>query len=187
MMLTRASLIVSAAATTTLFKPSVAFQLRAFPAAVLATDTTVDNYPRPASLRTSTLTALRMSSSSDNKNIADSIEAPVTVPGRPTWQQTMLRVKDPQKSLEFYKKLGFTHIDQFDFPDSKFSLYFMTTLKPDETYDLTPGTQAAHDYLWTMEGTAIELTHNHGSESDDSKSYHPGNKDGDGFGHIAVK
>ena len=107
------------------------------------------------------------------------------IPGRPTWQQTMLRIKDPQKSIPFYEKLGFTLVDSFDFPQYKFSLYFMTTLPEGETYTLTPGTKEAHDYLWTMEGVALELTHNHGTENDDSK-YHPGNAEKDGFGHIAV-
>jgi lactoylglutathione lyase len=86
--------------------------------------------------------------------------APVeVVPGRPTWQQTMLRIKDPQSSIKFYESLGFTLIDSFDFPQYKFSLYFMTTLAQGETYTLKPGTAAAHDYLWSMEGTALELTH----------------------------
>lgn len=108
------------------------------------------------------------------------------IPGRPTWQQTMLRIKNPAKSVPFYESLGFTLIDTFDFPQYKFSLYFMTTLPEGEQYKLTPGTQEAHDYLWTMEGTALELTHNHGTENDDT-TYHPGNQEKDGFGHIAVK
>ena len=62
----------------------------------------------------------------------------------------------------------------------------MTTLPQGETYDLTPGSKEAHDYLWTMEGVALELTHNHGTEEGDFKA-HPGNQDKDGFGHIAVK
>jgi hypothetical protein len=81
------------------------------------------------------------------------------VPGRPTWQQTMLRIKDPEASIKFYESLGFTLIDSFDFSQYKFSLYFMTTLPQGETYNLKPGTSAAHDYLWNMEGTALELTH----------------------------
>ena len=64
---------------------------------------------------------------------------------------------------------------------------FLTTLPVGETYKLTPGTQEAHDYLWSMEGVAIELTHNHGNEKDDFEGYHPGNQEKDGFGHIAVK
>lgn len=115
------------------------------------------------------------------------IEPSVIVPGRPTWQQTMLRIKDPKKSIPYYESLGFTLIDTFDFPQYKFSLYFMTTLPEGETYTLKPGTQAAHDYLWTMEGVALELTHNHGTENDEKLSYHVGNAEKDGFGHIAVK
>ena len=120
----------------------------------------------------------RMSSSSDVD----------VIPGRPTWQQTMLRIKDPSKSLPFYTDLlGFTLIDQFDFPQWGFSLYFLTTLPHGETYDLIPGTKEAHDYLWNMDGVALELTHNHGTESDDNfQGYHAGNKENDGFGHIAV-
>jgi len=109
------------------------------------------------------------------------------IPGRPTWQQTMLRIADPAKSIPFYTDvLGMTLIDKFDFPDMEFTLYFVTTLPEGEEYDLTPGTKEAHDYLWTMEGTALELTHNHGTEKADFKGYHPGNAEKDGFGHIAV-
>lgn len=113
----------------------------------------------------------------------------VVIPGRPTWQQTMLRIKDPQASLTFYTELlGFTLIDTLDFPQYQFSLYFLTTLPAGTTYDLTPGTPAAHEYLWSMEGVALELTHNHGTENDASFSgYHAGNAEKDGFGHIAVK
>jgi lactoylglutathione lyase len=102
-----------------------------------------------------------------------------------TGQQTMLRVKDATKSVAFYEKLGFTLIDTFDFPQYNFSLYFMTTLPEGESYTLTPGTKEAHDHLWNMEGVALELTHNHGTEADNT-SYHPGNGERDGFGHIAV-
>jgi len=110
------------------------------------------------------------------------------IPGRPTWQQTMLRIKDPSKSLPFYTDLlGMTLIDKLDFPQYEFSLYFLTTLPEGEEYKLTPGTQAAHDYLWSMDGVALELTHNHGTEKDDKfEGYHVGNKEKDGFGHIAI-
>ena len=101
----------------------------------------------------------------------------------------MLRIKDPSETLPFYTDLlGFTLIDKMDFPQWKFSLYFLTTLPEGESYELTPGTKEAHDYLWNMEGVALELTHNHGTETDEGfKGYHPGNAEKDGFGHIAVK
>eukprot|EP00539_Tryblionella_compressa_P001126 CAMPEP_0178751402 /NCGR_PEP_ID=MMETSP0744-20121128/10510_1 /TAXON_ID=913974 /ORGANISM="Nitzschia punctata, Strain CCMP561" /LENGTH=283 /DNA_ID=CAMNT_0020405051 /DNA_START=1514 /DNA_END=2365 /DNA_ORIENTATION=+ len=74
-----------------------------------------------------------------------------------------------------------------DFPQYKFSLYFLTTLPQGVDYTLTPGTKEAHEYLWTMEGVALELFHNHGTESDANfQGYHVGNQEKDGFGHIAV-
>jgi lactoylglutathione lyase len=100
----------------------------------------------------------------------------------------MLRISDPAKSIPFYTDLlGFTLIDTFDFPQYKFSIYFLTTLPEGETYDLTPGTAEAHNYVFSMEGVALELTHNHGTEKGDFDGYHPGNMEKDGFGHIAVK
>lgn len=109
------------------------------------------------------------------------------IPGKPMWQQTMLRIRDPAKSLAFYQdNMGMTLVDTFDFPQYKFSLYFLATLPEGEEYNLTPGTQKAHDYLWTMDRVALELTHNHGTEIDpDFKGYHAGNQEKDGFGHVA--
>eukprot|EP00586_Coscinodiscus_wailesii_P014091 CAMPEP_0172502670 /NCGR_PEP_ID=MMETSP1066-20121228/161814_1 /TAXON_ID=671091 /ORGANISM="Coscinodiscus wailesii, Strain CCMP2513" /LENGTH=336 /DNA_ID=CAMNT_0013278007 /DNA_START=113 /DNA_END=1123 /DNA_ORIENTATION=+ len=114
------------------------------------------------------------------------IKAKNVISGRPTWQQTMLRISDPAKSIPFYTDLmGMTLIDKFNFPQYKFSLYFLTTLPKGESYTLIPGTQESHDYLWSMEGTTLELTYNHGTEKEDFKGYHPGNDDRDGFGHVA--
>ena len=49
---------------------------------------------------------------------------------RPSWQQTMLRVKDPKVSVAFYQEhFGFTHIDTFHFPKWKFSIYFLATIR----------------------------------------------------------
>ncbi len=65
--------------------------------------------------------------------------------GRPTWQQTMLRISNPSKTIPFYTDImGMTVIDTLDFPKWKFKLYFLTTLPKGTKYDLTPGTQAAH-------------------------------------------
>ncbi|XP_078503475.1 lactoylglutathione lyase isoform X1 [Lissotriton helveticus] len=95
-------------------------------------------------------------------------------------QQTMLRIKDPKKSLEFYTKvLGMTLLQKCDFPSMKFSLYFMGYEDKNEIPSDTKERTA-----WTFSRKAtIELTHNWGSEE---KSYHNGNSDPRGFGHIGI-
>lgn len=95
--------------------------------------------------------------------------------------QTMLRIKDPARSVPFYRDvLGMTLIQQFDFPAMSFSLYFMGYPGPDMPEDERERAQ------WLFEQPALlELTHNHGTENDDS-TYHNGNDDPRGFGHIGV-
>lgn len=103
-----------------------------------------------------------------------------------TWQQTMLRVKDPKKSVQFYTNvMGMTHVDTLDFPDMKFCLYFLTTIRKGETYPHTPGSVEAHKWLWTTNQVTLELTHNYDTENQEDFSYHVGNKEKDGFGHVA--
>ena len=93
----------------------------------------------------------------------------------------MIRVRDGRASLDFYQnKLGLTLVDQLKFDELGFSLYFLASM-PGE-YTLTPGSAEAHEYLFSNKITTIELTVNHG----DPQTYHPGNKPGDGFGHLAV-
>ena len=68
-------------------------------------------------------------------------------------------MKDPKKSLQFYQDhLGMTLIDKYKFEKYDFSLYFLASLKPGETYDLTPGTKEAHAYLWDCDRVTLELT-----------------------------
>eukprot|EP00551_Chaetoceros_affinis_P007242 CAMPEP_0203670876 /NCGR_PEP_ID=MMETSP0090-20130426/6837_1 /ASSEMBLY_ACC=CAM_ASM_001088 /TAXON_ID=426623 /ORGANISM="Chaetoceros affinis, Strain CCMP159" /LENGTH=311 /DNA_ID=CAMNT_0050535849 /DNA_START=360 /DNA_END=1295 /DNA_ORIENTATION=- len=82
--------------------------------------------------------------------------------------------------------MGMTVIDTLDFPQWKFKLFFLTTLPEGESYDLVPGSKEAHDYMWSIEGTALELTYNYGTDTDANfKGYHVGNQEKDGFGHVA--
>ena len=105
-----------------------------------------------------------------------------------TWHQSMIRVRDPVKSLHFYQDLlGFTLVDRVDFPEQKFSVYYLQTLSPSQKYSLTPGSNEAHEYLFNTDAVTVELTHNHGTEKEEGfEGYHPGNHDNDGFGHLAV-
>eukprot|EP00294_Goniomonas_avonlea_P016195 CAMPEP_0114556202 /NCGR_PEP_ID=MMETSP0114-20121206/9167_1 /TAXON_ID=31324 /ORGANISM="Goniomonas sp, Strain m" /LENGTH=332 /DNA_ID=CAMNT_0001741399 /DNA_START=10 /DNA_END=1008 /DNA_ORIENTATION=+ len=104
-----------------------------------------------------------------------------------SWQQTMLRIKDPKRTVDFYRDhFNFTLIHTIDFPQWKFSLYFMATL-PEGTIAPTPGTPEAEAFLWSFKGVTLEFTHNHGSETDDSFTVNNGNVEPHrGFGHIAV-
>lgn len=98
-------------------------------------------------------------------------------------QQTMYRIKDPKRSLRFYTEvLGMTLLQKLDFPSMKFSLYFMGYENPNEIPE-------DHDErsIWTFSKKAtIELTHNWGTENNGDFSYHNGNSDPRGFGHIGL-
>ena len=96
--------------------------------------------------------------------------------------QTMLRIKDPEASIAFYRDvLGMTLLDRYDFEEMRFTLYFMGY--PDEA----PPTDKADRARWVFAQPAlVELTHNWGTESEAEFHYHDGNADPRGFGHIGV-
>ena len=100
-----------------------------------------------------------------------------------TFNHTMLRVKDPVKSLEFYTGiLGMTLLAVKKFPEMGFDLYFLAKLTDDERENLPAGDDLAI-YAFRQRGI-LELTHNYGTENKDGFSYHDGNQDPQGFGHI---
>ncbi|KAA8544126.1 hypothetical protein F0562_022138 [Nyssa sinensis] len=99
-------------------------------------------------------------------------------------QQTMFRIKDPKVSLEFYSRiLGMSLLKRLDFPEMKFSLYFMGYEDP-----ASAPSNSVERTVWTFGRKAtIELTHNWGTENDpDFKGYHNGNSEPRGFGHIGI-
>ena len=86
----------------------------------------------------------------------------------------MIRVKDAEKSLQFYQEtMGMTLIRTNENPDNKFNLYFLGYPEG------SPATQAHREGL-------LELTWNYGTEKDPNFKYHDGNGEPQGFGHIAV-
>ena len=94
----------------------------------------------------------------------------------------MLRVKDPAVALDFYTRVfGMRVLRKLDFPEMKFSLYFLHrevegNPAPADVGERTAWTFAQHGIL--------ELTHNWGTENDAGFAYHDGNAQPQGFGHI---
>ncbi|KAN0064503.1 Lactoylglutathione lyase [Thecaphora frezii] len=88
------------------------------------------------------------------------------------FNHTMIRVKDPKKSLDFYQNvLGMDLIDEHK--ADTFTLYFLA-------YQHNPKEQRGE------REAILELTHNHGTENDPDFAYHNGNKEPQGFGHLAI-
>ena len=99
--------------------------------------------------------------------------------------QTMLRVRDPDVAVDFYRDvLGMTLLDSYAFDAMQFTLYFMGYLGADENIPDDPAERAQ----WVFGRPAlVELTHNWGTESDaDFAGYHDGNAQPQGFGHIGI-
>jgi lactoylglutathione lyase len=94
------------------------------------------------------------------------------------FNHSMLRVKDPKKSVEFYEFLGMKLINKLPNPDAKFDLYFLA-------YDSPKAVSAGNH--WTDREGIVELTHNYGTENDPEYQVNSGNKEPfRGFGHICI-
>ena len=99
------------------------------------------------------------------------------------FNHTMLRIKDPRASLDFYTRvLGFSLVRRNDFPEAGFSLYFLALVDPADIPD-DEGERRA--WVARLQGV-LELTHNHGTEQQDGAVYHDGNSEPRGFGHICL-
>lgn len=100
-----------------------------------------------------------------------------------TFNHTMLRVKDPVKSLAFYTGvLGMTLLAVKKFPEMGFDLYFLAKLTKSERENLPSGDDL-EIFAFRQRGI-LELTHNYGTETKADFSYHDGNQKPQGFGHI---
>jgi len=80
--------------------------------------------------------------------------------------------------VNYYELLGMKQINKIENPDNKFDLYFLA-------YD-SPKSLSTGEH-WTARQGVLELTHNYGTEKDDSFKVANGNSEpGKGFGHICV-
>lgn len=96
------------------------------------------------------------------------------------FNHTMLRVRDPKVSLDFYSRvLGMKLLRKVDFTEWKFSLYFLAMQKEETT-----GTDEQKTKYTAGLSGVLELTHNHGTEENPETPYHNGNTEPRGFGHI---
>ena len=103
------------------------------------------------------------------------------------FNHTMIRVKDPKVSIDFYTRImGMKLVRKNDFPNAKFSLYFLGTFAENEVSDLPKDNEERRGWVLSQK-SILELTHNWGTENDPNFSYHDGNKEPRGFGHIAFK
>ena len=95
---------------------------------------------------------------------------------------SMLRIKDPAVALDFYSRIfGMRVLRKLDFPEMKFSLYFLAVAEMAQAAPVDQGERTA----WTFSQSCIlELTHNWGTETDADFKYHDGNAQPQGFGHI---
>ncbi|EPS41507.1 hypothetical protein H072_4607 [Dactylellina haptotyla CBS 200.50] len=82
------------------------------------------------------------------------------------FNHTMLRVKDPEKSIQFYELLGMKVIQKLPNPEWKFDLYFLA-------FD-GPKAESTGNHFTDREGI-VELTHNYGTESDPNYTINNGN------------
>jgi lactoylglutathione lyase len=102
--------------------------------------------------------------------------------------QTMLRIRDPERSIPFYRDvLGMHLFGRFDFPDMRFSLYFMGYPSGDSASVAEDGGRAEEIAGVFRQRGLLELTHNWGTEADPNfAGYHDGNQEPRGFGHIGI-
>jgi len=111
-------------------------------------------------------------------------------------QQTMFRVKDPKRALDFYTEvLGMQLISESAFPQWGFTVYFVG-YPPADLGPVPEDPAEKFAYCMRVPG-CVELTWNHGSETSDSDFvYNTGNSDSTGsqdgesvkggFGHIGI-
>ncbi|KAG0127102.1 Glyoxalase/Bleomycin resistance protein/Dihydroxybiphenyl dioxygenase [Tuber indicum] len=92
------------------------------------------------------------------------------------FNRTVLRVKDAEKSLQFYRSvLGMSLLRTIEQPEAGFNLYILGYRRGGD----------GEDSLVDREGL-VELMWNYGTEKDEGFKYHNGNEEPQGFGHLCI-
>lgn len=103
------------------------------------------------------------------------------------FSHTMIRIKDPKVSLDFYTRiLGMTLIRIMSMPNGKFTNYFLCY--PQSPVPSRSNENQLMNWLWQQQGI-LELCHNWGTEleSMNFQGYKSGNEpEHKGFGHICI-
>ncbi|KAG0050449.1 Lactoylglutathione lyase [Gryganskiella cystojenkinii] len=104
------------------------------------------------------------------------------------FNHTMIRVKDPKVSLEFYQEiLGMQLLSTMENEGGKFTLYFLAYVNEQDRALLAKKDSNERRAYATGRSGVLELTHNWGTENDKDFSYANGNSNpGRGFGHTAI-
>lgn len=99
--------------------------------------------------------------------------------------QTMIRVKNPEPTLQYYReKLGLVLLCTRHFSEAAFSLYFLCDPRSIPEGTVVPeDSDAGMELSKSITGAVVELTHNHGTESQEAFSYCTG--DPVGMKHLA--
>jgi lactoylglutathione lyase len=101
------------------------------------------------------------------------------------FNQTMLRIKSPQRTLDFYTRvMGMTLVRKLDFGEMQFSLYFLAAIDTDKLKYWRDNSGDTRTIETFSRPAMLELTHNWGDEDDPQLRYHNGNDEPKGFGHI---
>ena len=106
-----------------------------------------------------------------------------TDPGTYTFNHSMIRVKDHEKSVAFYEDImGMSLVRTSENESNGFNLYFLAYPGDD---DVPKESANGVNPVAEREGL-LELTWNYGTEKDNNFKYHNGNDEPQGFGHICV-
>lgn len=113
-------------------------------------------------------------------------EQPVVDSSHFVLNHTMVRIKDPQASLDFYTRiLGMRVVRRLDFEEMRFTLYFLGYVAEEEAAEVPQDGPSRSQ--WTFGRPALlELTHNWGTEDDPNVQFHHGNTEPQGYGHIGI-